>query len=179
MKYHHNFFYLTAVYIALNQETTEQMLQQLLPVLQKWEKEKPVNSNGMSENQDLDRSYVRQLKKIQTLLDENYDEQKCVELLGNDIAAIKSAPTALFCFLKAKNSVNGFCETNSFQRTLELAMSFGGDSDTIMSMAGAIAGAYYGEKNIPQNLMNICEGVGDAQYQADEIFKLLNQNFTQ
>ena len=58
-------------------------------------------------------------------------------------------------------------------------MSFGGDSDTIMSMAGAIAGAYYGEKNIPQNLMNICEGVSDAQYQADEIFKVSNQSASQ
>ena len=179
IKYYHNVFYFTAVHIALNQETTEEMLQRLLPVLQKWEKEKSINSNNISENQDLDRSYVQQLKKIEILLGDNYNEQKCVEMLGNEVEAVKSVPTALFCFLKAKNPVDGFCETNSFQRTLELAMSFGGDSDTIMSMAGAIAGAYYGEKNIPQNLMNICEGVSDAQYQADEIFKLLNQNATQ
>ena len=163
----------------MNQETTEEMLQRLLPVLQKWEKEKSINSNNISENQDLDRSYVQQLKKIEILLGDNYNEQKCVEMLGNEVEAVKSVPTALFCFLKAKNAVDGFCETNPFQRTLELAMSFGGDSDTIMSMAGAIAGAYYGETNIPQNLMNICEGVGDAQYQADEIFKFLNQNASQ
>ena len=155
------------------------MLKQLLPLLQRWENEKHINSNNIRENQDLERSYVHQLKKIETLLDANYNEQKCVEMLGNGLEAVKSAPTDLFCFLKAKNTVDGFCETNSFQRTLELAMSFGGDSDTIMSMAGAIAGAYYGEKNIPQNLMNICEGVCDAQYQADEIFKFLNQNASQ
>ena len=155
------------------------MVQQLLPVLQRWEKEKPINSNGIGENQDLDRSYVQQLKKIETLLDDDYNERKCVEMLGNGLEAVKSVPSALFCFLKAINTVDGFCETNSFQRTLELAMSFGGDSDTIMSMAGAIAGAYYGEKNIPQNLMNICEGVSEAQCQADEIFKFLNPNATQ
>ena len=155
------------------------MLKQLLPVLKKWGTEKAVTSDNISQDKEFDRSYVQQLKKIETLLDEDYNEQKFVEMLGNDIAAIKSAPTALFCFLKAKNEIDGFCETNSFQRTLELAMSFGGDSDTIMSMAGAIAGAYYGEKNIPQNLINICEGVSDAQYQANEIFKLLNQDATQ
>ena len=155
------------------------MLQQLLPLLKKWEKEKSITSDVIGKGKESNGSYVHQLKKIETLLVEDYNEQKFVEMLGNDIAAIKSAPTALFCFLKAKNKVEGFCETNSFQRTLELAMSFGGDSDTIMSMAGAIAGAYYGEKNIPQNLINICEGVSDAQYQADEIFTLLNQNATQ
>ena len=36
-----------------------------------------------------------------------------------------------------------------FERCLKLAMLFGGDADTIMSMTGAIAGAYFGESAIP------------------------------
>ena len=36
-----------------------------------------------------------------------------------------------------------------FERCLQLAMLFGGDADTIMSMTGAIAGAYFGESGIP------------------------------
>ena len=36
-----------------------------------------------------------------------------------------------------------------FERCLQLAMLFGGDADTIMSMTGAIAGAYFGESAIP------------------------------
>ena len=54
-------------------------------------------------------------------------------------------------------------------------MSFGGDSDTIMSMAGALAGAYYGEKDIPNYLICLCEGIGDAQKQADELYSLISQ----
>ena len=124
-------------------------------------------------------TYVQQLESISKLIIETHNEDNLVEFvktLGNDIAAVRSAPTALFSFLKAQEPIDGFCETNAFQRTLELAMSFGGDTDTIMSMAGAIAGAYYGESNIPKYLINLCEGVEDAQKQAEEIFKISHNN---
>ena len=54
-------------------------------------------------------------------------------------------------------------------------MSFGGDSDTIMSMTGAIAGAYYGESGIPEYMKPICEGVDEARRQADQLYKLITQ----
>ena len=174
--------YFTAVHLALNQATTKDTLQQLKSVSEKWEMEKSKGSKCSEENEDnpeeeeVNRTYSKQLKSIDRLLGEVYNEEtiaNAVKILGNDIAAIRSAPTALFCFLKAQDPIDGFCETNPFQRTLELAMSFGGDSDTIMSMAGAIAGAYYGEKNIPQYLIALCEGVKDAQNQAEEIYRLL------
>ena len=119
---------------------------------------------------------MQQLKSIENLLEESYSGEqitKILRTLGNDVAAVRSVPTALFCFLKAQDDVEGFCDTNPFQRTLELAMSFGGDADTIMSMAGALAGAYYGETNIPRYLINLCEGIKDAQNQANELCKLI------
>jgi len=187
----------TAVHLALHQTVAKDMIDQLATSCEKWEKAHPPNSSknvvnekddedeGDSEDDDImdvekrKQSYTQQLKTILNLLnvpykDENQD--KIVKDLGNDIASIRSAPTALFSFLKAQKPIEGFCETNEFQRTLEVAMSFGGDSDTIMSMAGAIAGAYYGQSNIPKYLMNVCEGVEDAQHQAEEIFKLLEYN---
>lgn len=46
----------------------------------------------------------------------------------------ESVPQAIQCFL----------ESNSFEDAIRNAVSLGGDSDTIASIAGAIAGAYYG-----------------------------------
>jgi len=187
----------TAVHLALHQTVAKDMIDQLATSCEKWEKAHPPNSSknvvnekddedeGDSEDDDImdvekrKQTYTQQLKTISNLLNVSYEDEnqdKFVKDLGNDIAAIRSAPTALFSFLKAQKPIEGLCETNEFQRTLEVAMSFGGDSDTIMSMAGAIAGAYYGQSNIPKYLMNVCEGVEDAQHQAEEIFKLLEYN---
>jgi ADP-ribosylglycohydrolase len=54
-------------------------------------------------------------------------------------------------------------------------MQFGGDSDTICSMAGALAGAYYGESSIPEYMKNLCEAVDNAKRQADQLHKLVTQ----
>lgn len=173
----------TAVHLATKQVTTQDMLGQLTELSERWEKDNSKSSSINEEDGDFvsnsNLTYLQQLKCIENLLDEDVSEENLeniVNKLGNDIAAVRSAPTALFCFLKAKNPVEGFCESSPFQRTLELAMSFGGDTDTIMSMAGAIAGAYYGEKEIPQYLINLCEGIQDARTQADELFTLIEKN---
>ena len=54
-------------------------------------------------------------------------------------------------------------------------MLFGGDSDTICSMTGAIAGAYFGESGIPEHMKRISEGVDNAIRQADQLHKLVTQ----
>jgi len=41
-------------------------------------------------------------------------------------------------------AIRAFLESDSYEETVRRAISIGGDSDTIASMAGAIAGAYYG-----------------------------------
>ena len=46
-------------------------------------------------------------------------------------------------------AIKAFLEANSFEETIRLAVSIGGDSDTIAAIAGGIAGAYYG---VPDNL---------------------------
>ena len=191
------YFWLSAVHLAIHQTVAKDIIDQLETLCEKWEKAHPTypSKNGIDEKDSEDeggsedgdiiddakrnQTYSQQLKTISSLLDVTFEEdnkEKLVKALGNDVAAIRSAPTALFSFLKAQKPIEGFCETNEFQRTLEVAMAFGGDSDTIMSMAGAIAGAYYGQSNIPKYLMDICEGIEDAMQQAEEIFKLLEHN---
>ena len=54
--------------------------------------------------------------------------------LGNNVSAVDSVPTALFCFLRARREP-GLEEGAVFQRVLVTALRMGGDTDTIASMA--------------------------------------------
>ena len=94
-------------------------------------------------------TYVEQLEDVNSMLeDPNHDFESGFEL-GNNVSAIESVPTAIYSFLKGRDRVEGLETSNPFERTVQLAMTFGGDSDTICSMAGALAGAFYGESGIP------------------------------
>ena len=68
-------------------------------------------------------------------LDKTCDEIRTYNTF--DISCQKTVPFALQCFF----------EGNSFEECIRLAISLGGDSDTIGAMAGAIAEPYYGIPN--------------------------------
>lgn len=131
-------------------------------------------------------TYSGKLKKIDELLamsqipDDKENISKLIEALGNDISAIGSVPAVLYSFLAVLQNQEPFgldaCTTeNAFERCLQLAMIFGGDTDTICSMTGALAGAYYGENAIPEYMKQICEGIDNAMRQADQLHKLVTQ----
>ncbi len=77
--------------------------------------------------------------------------------------AINSVPQALFCFLQAK----------SFDETIRLALSMGGDTDTNAAIAGSVAGAYYGIEN---NLVNSAKKYLPTEY--IEILDNFNEKIT-
>ena len=52
------------------------------------------------------------------------------------------------------------------------AISLGGDTDTIATMAGAIAGAYYGIEAIPQHWIDYSEGTSDAVQMAEALYSI-------
>lgn len=56
------------------------------------------------------------------------------------------------------------------------AISLGGDSDTVASMAGAIAGACYGLESIPKSWQKCCEGVDEAMELAEKLLKLQDKS---
>jgi poly(ADP-ribose) glycohydrolase ARH3 len=67
-----------------------------------------------------------------------------IEVIGDryglTLRAIESVPAA----------IGAFVLTKSFREAVVLAVNLGGDTDTIGAMAGAVAGAYYGFEQIPQ-----------------------------
>jgi poly(ADP-ribose) glycohydrolase ARH3 len=77
---------------------------------------------------------------------------KMVQLLGNGIKAQEAVPMAIYCFLAAPSS---------FEKALGSAIFLGGDTDTIGSMTGAIAGAAVGENEIPKRWL---QRVTEAEY---------------
>ena len=139
-------------------------------------------------------TFAKQMKFVDHAIDERVsDHKKLIEDIGNDVSAIRSVPTAVYSFLvcahdayytgdDGKTKATATAGTidpertgNPFEKTLQMAMSFGGDTDTICSMAGAMAGAYYGETGIPNYMKEICEGIENARRQADQLHKLVTQ----
>lgn len=84
--------------------------------------------------------YKEKIANTKELLGEQ-DRARVVAVLGNGIEALNSVPTAIYCFLK---------QPKSYKDSVIYAISLGGDTDTIASMAGAISGAYLGIEAIPQ-----------------------------
>ena len=84
--------------------------------------------------------YRQKLAAIKQIL-ESPDESRVIFELGHGIEAFNSVPTAIYCFLS---------EPGSFTRAVLLAISLGGDTDTIAAMTGAISGACLGIESIPE-----------------------------
>lgn len=84
-----------------------------------------------------DKAEIRQAMKNLYSLDLTLDEIR--PHYRFDVSCQGSVPQALEAFL----------ESRGFEDCVRLAVSIGGDSDTIAAMAGSIAGAYYG---IPEDI---------------------------
>ncbi|XP_076624159.1 ADP-ribosylhydrolase ARH3 isoform X1 [Colletes latitarsis] len=131
--------------------------------------EKDEDGLGLSEPQP----YKIQLDLIKTLISEDGEgphDEKVVKQLGNNIAALYSVPTAIFCFLRAQKPIIDIQTENPLRRAIQYAISLGGDTDTIGSMTGAIAGAFYGEEKISSNVLKHCEASDEFRTLADQLF---------
>jgi poly(ADP-ribose) glycohydrolase ARH3 len=106
--------------------------------------------------------YLEKLEAIEALLPHSPREQ-IVARLGNGIEAYEAVPAALCAFL---------CHAGSFAEAVVYAISLGGDTDTIGSMAGALAGAYLGEEAIPSVWREQVEGAARLRELADALLDL-------
>ncbi|XP_063168212.1 ADP-ribosylhydrolase ARH3 isoform X1 [Candoia aspera] len=124
-----------------------------------------------------DRPFARRLKKIKEFLEQGtVSRSDVLKELGNGIAALHSVPTAIYSFLRCMESHPDIPEDyNSLQRTIIYCILLGGDTDTIATMAGAIAGAFYGEEQVPQSWKYSCEAFEETEKLADGLYELYRQ----
>ncbi|CAG2100555.1 unnamed protein product [Medioppia subpectinata] len=125
--------------------------------------------------------FTDKLNKIKTIFE---SESKVSELsgemvahiLGNDVSALKSVPSAIYSVLRSQKAIENFDTTNPFVRTLYFSLSLGGDTDTIGSMACSIAGALYGYEVIPNILQKHCEDIHLIVKYADDLYNNVSKN---
>lgn len=85
--------------------------------------------------------------------------------LGTGVAALEAVPTALCAFLR---------HPDSFPEAVRFAIGLGGDTDTIASMTGALAGAHLGHTAIPQEWDQRVEGTVRLRELADRLVRWLS-----
>lgn len=117
--------------------------------------------------------YSQKLKEIARLLQIDPSEEQVVNRLGNSYSALKSVPTAIYCFLRTVSGQNltDSQKSNPFRAAIEYAITLGGDTDTIASMTGALCGAYYSESSISKNLLAHCEGYDDVLALSEKLYQ--------
>ena len=106
--------------------------------------------------------YLRKLADVEALLEEGTMDD-VVARMGTGVAALESVPTALYAFLRHRDS---------FVDAVSYAVSLGGDTDTIGAMTGALAGAYLGEGAIPAAARERVEGGERLRQLADALLAL-------
>ncbi|XP_064466131.1 ADP-ribosylhydrolase ARH3-like [Ornithodoros turicata] len=117
--------------------------------------------------------YSEKLRTVKRLITSDRDPsaREIAEVLGNEITADRSVPTAVYAFLRALKPLQGYQTSNGFVRTLAFVISVGGDTDTIGTMAGAIAGAYYGIFKIPIQMQKYCQAEDYAHQLAIDLLE--------
>ncbi|EPQ09198.1 Poly(ADP-ribose) glycohydrolase ARH3 [Myotis brandtii] len=193
-----------AVHLALQGESSsEHFLKQLLGHMEELESDAQSVSDarelGMEEH-----PYSSRLKKIGELLEQDavtreevvselappssqikipsngswpQFSQPLLTAIGNGIAAFESVPTAIYCFLRCMEPDPEIPSTfNSLQRTLIYSISLGGDTDTIATMAGAIAGAYYGMEQVTESWQQSCEGYEETDILAQSLHRVFQKS---
>jgi len=84
------------------------------------------------------------LDKVKSLLDRDATYEEAIDELGNGSFVLEALSQALFVFLKTPSNPE-----NVIIQAVNSYGSYGGDTDAIGLIAGALAGAYNGEENIP------------------------------
>lgn len=104
---------------------------------------------------------VEYLQRLDVLLEflpgGEWEQEGVSRVLGNGVAAHQSVVTALYCFLWHRDN---------FEAAITLAIRQGGDTDTIASMTGALAGAHLGASAIPHPWLARLEGADILHNQA-------------
>ncbi|CAL8072535.1 unnamed protein product [Calicophoron daubneyi] len=130
-------------------------------------------------------SFSKKFGLVKELLSKSKDisKSKVVKLLGNDLCAINSVPTAIYVFLRSLRPISGIPFESIPLRCLAYAISLGGDTDTIGNMACSLAGGFTGLKihsdgndassPIPPQILSRCEGMETINEKVEWLSSLL------
>jgi len=155
-----------AVYHALQGVDSKEILEKIKLLVDDLEKDYECSTAS---------TYKSKLELVEQFIDKSDDEldEMCFEL-GNDVSAVDSVPTALFCFLKVIHEAKKEdpLPEDIFERVLRMSIRMGGDTDTIASMACSIAGAYLGKQAIPTMLIQVCENAEQVEQMGKTIFEI-------
>uniref|UniRef100_H2XRC4 ADP-ribosylhydrolase ARH3 n=1 Tax=Ciona intestinalis TaxID=7719 RepID=H2XRC4_CIOIN len=148
-----------AVHTALSSSrdtTWDIVLNKLTKYAEKLEESKSIDS----------RVYCQKLNEMYRMILAKHipTQNEIDDKIGTGIRSDEAMCAALFSFLLilAGKSPPELSHLSPICQVILYAISLGGDTDTIATMAGAIAGAYYGEEGIPKNWIQACEGNEEA-----------------
>ena len=114
--------------------------------------------------------YKSQLETIKAFLarpePEAPTQDEVYAKLGHGISAAEAVPCAVYSFLR--------CSSKTFADLIPYAISLGGDTDTIASMAGAIGGGYWGIEGIPPDWIKAGEATDVAVALADQMHDIVH-----
>ena len=115
---------------------------------------KSVRSDGFLEHiallvEDLDHAFSQRLRSLKGLRPASREEffYQVLTRFSCNVKSIEAVPPAIASFLFS----------SSFEEAVVNGVNLGGDTDTIGAMAGAVAGAYYGLKAIPERWLDVLE----------------------
>eukprot|EP00062_Callorhinchus_milii_P018454 gi/632971942/ref/XP_007902417.1/ PREDICTED: poly(ADP-ribose) glycohydrolase ARH3 [Callorhinchus milii] len=162
-----------AVHYALREELKkDQYVDHLIGEMQLVENDEKSVLDAKDLNEEF--PFSNRLKKVKLFLGRtDVSKEEVVNELGNGIAAFESVPTAIYSFLRCMEPDPDIpANYNGLQRTIIYSISLGGDTDTIATMAGAIAGAHYGFDQAPDTWRRSCEAHKDADDFAEKLYDL-------
>ena len=110
------------------------------------------------------------LDRVAEILTESADLETAINTLGNGTFAFEALPLALYIFL----SNVGNPEEALFQAVNSYG-EFGGDTDAIGFLVGAMVGAYYGEDAIPYHLKENVENSQKLRELAEKLYEVVEK----
>lgn len=108
------------------------------------------------------RVYREKIREVGRLLEMDPPPSEVARRLGNTVEAFNSVPTAIYLYLRNQDPL----------KTIQHAIDLRGDTDTIASMAAAIAGAHKTASPIPTQLLNRLENKEKIRQTAQKLWKL-------
>jgi poly(ADP-ribose) glycohydrolase ARH3 len=99
------------------------------------------------------------LQEVLDLVTSGAPPQEAAARCGTGVAAAASVPAAVAALLDGRDPLE----------VIQVAISFGGDTDTVAAMAGAMAGAAWGLGGVPAALLDRLEARGELEQLADAL----------